>query len=456
MTAHPSLTTSRLAALSLSPSRIAQLGVKQGSRGSSDNGETDALTRGNKGEPSGNTSADGKSNHEGDSEERKGSSLNVPKPEIKRRSSSLNSLSDDGDDDGDGADGFATGDESESSGDGRNVGLGSGKEAVVVSQEPMRNARTTDNSASIPVPTTVSSHPAASTSRERSPPPSYDYAILPSSLHQSTLTSPSNNHTQNEDAESMSARRRGKQRDMRDSGREDGAGGRSVEGREKAMLEMLPNSDTSEGEDGFPQQTLRPSPPHSRRDEEDEPPPRQNRAPHSVLLAPQLGKSSSVRRKRPPILATSTRSRSSYTGPVEMIDRSGEGWAESLADEEAEAVPEGGYDLSPQLDTPTRPALLSGSSSSFIRALPSPSSGAFTQDARILGWKIIGGRYKTTRDRNGNGRETGNGMWSGREDHDSGIDDPQKPGIGAYVGALPFCNLVGATLMSSSQCMNAK
>jgi hypothetical protein len=131
-----------------------------------------------------------------------------------------------------------------------------------------------------------------------------------------------------------------------------------------------------------------------------------------------------------------------------MIDRSGEGWAESLADEEAEAVPEGGYDFSPQLDTPTRPALLSGSSSSFIRALPSPSSGAFTQDARILGWKIIGGRYKTTRDRNGNGRETGNGMWSGREDHDSGIDDPQKPGIGAYVGALPFCNLVETTLMS--------
>lgn len=236
----------------------------------------------------------------------------------------------------------------------------------------------------------------------------------------------------------MSARRRGKQRDMQDTEREDGAGGRRLERGEGVMLELLANSDTSEGEEVFPEHTARSSPPRANRQQENDPPARQDRASHSVLLAPQLGKPSPVRRKRPPILSSTTRTRSSYTGPVEMIDRSGEGWAEAMVDDEDHAVPPTGYDVTPHLDTPTRSVLLSSSTSSFIRALPSPSSGAFTQDARIVGWKIVGGKSRTPRDRDRNDWRFGNEAVMGTGEHDSGVDDPQKPGIGAYVGTSRF------------------
>lgn len=236
----------------------------------------------------------------------------------------------------------------------------------------------------------------------------------------------------------MSARRRGKQRDMQDTEREDGAGGRCVERGEGVMLELLANSDTSEGEEMFPENTARSSPPQAIRQQENDPTPWQDRAPDSVLLAPQLGKPSPVRRKRPPILSSTTRSRSSYTGPVEMIDRSGEGWAESMVDEEDDAVPATGYDVASSPDTPLRLALLSGTSSSFIRALPSPSSGAFTQDARILGWKIVGGKSKMPRDRDRHGRRLGDEMSFRTGENDSGVDDPQKPGVGAYGGMSRF------------------
>ncbi|KAJ9098852.1 hypothetical protein QFC20_005859 [Naganishia adeliensis] len=187
------------------------------------------------------------------------------RPEMERRSSTLDSLSDEGEDEGEdegdknGEDGFATDGDSERDGDCEDVGAGSMKEGVGLLPESTKDTGTIQPSASLPLHTTISSTSAASSSRERSPPPSYDYAILPSALHQSSLPSPANNLAQNEDAEPMSARRRGKQRDMQDTEREDGAGGRRVERGEGVMLELLANSDTSEGEEVFPENTARSS-----------------------------------------------------------------------------------------------------------------------------------------------------------------------------------------------------
>lgn len=430
MAAHSSLTTSRLAALSLSPSRIAQLGVKHDSRGSSENG--DGSSDGGKDRSRSKSAGKGKDN-EG-SDEGKNGMLSVPRPEMERRSSTLDSLSDEDDD----PEGNAAGtkDMSNTGGQqlkaGESVESGSAKEDTTIQLEPTRGTPSVEPSA-LPE-TNIAKTSDASSSRQRSPPPSYDFAILPSALHQSASATTPRTHGQGEDAEPMSARRRGKQRDMRDSEHEDGAG--RGEGRGSGtMLELLENSDTSEAEE-FSIQTSRPSPPHPSRRNEDRHPLRQDRAKPSALLAPQLGKPSTARRKHPAILKSTTRSRSSYTGPVEMIDRSGEGWAESIVDEDITPVVEG-YDISSTPDTPTRPVLVSGASS-FIRALPSPSSGAFTQDARILGWKIVGGRSKFPRD----GEVRGRGLWSdtgmGRE-HDSGVEDAQKPGLGAYVGMLFSC-----------------
>lgn len=436
MAGHSSLTTSRLAALSLSPSRIAQLGVKNGSRGSSENGDPDTSDHGKRNGPLRNGTADGKDGQAA-STEGKRQLLNVPKPEMERRSSGLDSLSDEDDDDT--AEGNAAEAKDTNSIDGppvevgRTDGVENGKEVPAHRYEqetPSAEGSAQSHVSANDVPSTTN----ASSSRQRSPPPSYDFAILPSALHHSASASTSTKHDQNDDSEPMSARRRGKQRDMRDSGRGDAPGHWRAGHTSGAMLELLENSDTSGGEDAFPPETTRSSPPRSPRRDETRHSQRQHRPAPSPLLTPQLGKPSTARRKRPAILASTTRSRSSYTGPVEMIDRSGEGWAESIADEETPAVE--GYDMSSAPDTPTRPVLVS-STSSFIRALPSPSSGAFTQDVRIIGWKIVGGRSKFPRDGEGRGR----GLWSdtaGRE-HDSGVEDVQKPGIGAYVGTSLSC-----------------
>lgn len=421
MTAHPSLTTSRLAALSLSPSRIAQLGVKHDSPRVDDAEDGDAVSfdRRHKDKQPPSDSVDDK-NYPGDgSEGMKHASLTVPRPDVSRRSSTLDSLSDEGED----VDGFAVGTEDTGSPGDRDVHGGSGKERAVSELERIRDAPASNPSEQSPVPSTIPIT-AAGSSRQRSPPPSYEHAILPSALHQSSLSPLRNDRAQEqESSQPMSARRRGKQRDMGDSGRDGGVVRGSGGG---GMLELLPNSDTSDGEEVFLRQTAGSSSPPTRRREEPSHTPRQDR-PQAVLLASHLGKPSSVRRKRPPILTT-TRARSSYTGPVEMIDRSGEGWAESMVNEDDDTGTETGYDMTPDGETPVRPAFLSGTSS-FIRALPSPSSGAFTKDARILGWKIVGGRTKSVQHRADEGG------------HDSGVEELEKPRLGAYVGTYPFYTL---------------
>lgn len=441
MAGQSSLTTSRLAALSLSPSRIAQLGVKQDARESSGDENTGSTREGKRSGRLGDSAVE---HGERRQEEGKQEGL-VARPDLPRRSSTLESLSDEGDDDGEVAKEYTVKQRDEEAkrrieGEGN---AGAASEIPIIRTEPPR-----DSSPESSPPKTSSAEPvinAAATqdsrpgpSRDRSPPPSYEHAILPSALQQSVSPPPPNAWRP------MSAAARGKQRDVgdeawqgNDSGREGGTFvPRSRNERGEAMLELLPNSDTDE-EDMFSHRQTQPTPNTTSI-------PTRNPAPDSphtsstnsakvpAIFLPSLGQPSSARRKHRPLLAKSSRTRSSYTGPVEMIDRSGEGWADSLVDEESgsDMAASTGYDLSPDQESPpTRPNLAS-STSSFIRSLPSPSSGAFTQDVRILGWKIVGGRA---------GRLTSRDMVGpvGDVDTEDGhvhVEDQQKPRMGAYVG----------------------
>jgi hypothetical protein len=445
MAGQSSLTTSRLAALSLSPSRIAQLGVKHEAReGLSSGDENGSSTR----EPK-RTSKAGESvvsGRKGDEEGGKHEGL-MARPDLSRRSSTLESLSDEGDDDDDDdvAEGRAAkqgeGNEEGRSDEERSIGQG----IPTIRTEPPQGSSPESSppkpSPPRPVITTAAQSDARpGPSRDRSPPPSYEHAILPSTLQQSSSPPSPGGQTRRP----MSATARGKRRDVgeenrqgHDSGREGGTlAPRSGSERGEPMLELLPNSDTDE-EDVFARRQTQSSPNTTTI------PPR-NPAPHlphtsstqtpktPAIFLPSLGQPSSTRRKHRPLLAKSSRTRSSYTGPVEMIDRSGEGWADSLVDDDSgsDMAASTGYDLaSDQESVPTRPTLAS-STSSFIRSLPSPSSGAFTQDVRILGWKIVGGRTGRV-----SSRDVGGQVVDGEtEDGHVHVEDQQKPRMGAYVG----------------------
>jgi hypothetical protein len=437
MAGQSSLTTSRLAALSLSPSRIAQLGVKHDAReGFSSGDENAASTR--EGKRTSKAGESAVSRKKGEEEGGKNEGLTV-RPDLSRRSSTLESLSDGSDDDGEVAEGSAAkqedGKEEGRSDEERSIGQG----IPIIRTEPPEDSLSESSS-----PKTSSYKPVISSdarpgpSRDRSPPPSYEHAILPSTLQQSS--SPPSPNTRR----SLSATARGKQRDVGDavrqgydSGRESGTSGhgRGSE-RGEAMLELLPNSETDE-EDVFSHRQIQPSrntnPISTRNPAPDLHQTASTNSPKTpVIFLPSLGQPSSARRKHRPLLAKSSRTRSSYTGPVEMIDRSGEGWADSLVDDESgsDMAASTGYDLaSDQESIPTRPTLAS-STSSFIRSLPSPSSGAFTQDVRILGWKIVGGRTGRVSSRDVSGQVVDGDT----EDGHVHVEDQQKPRMGAYVG----------------------
>lgn len=438
MAGQSSLTTSRLAALSLSPSRIAQLGVKQDARGSiTSEDENAGSTRERK-----RTGKDGEGEViEAELEGRKGKQEGLTvRPDLSRRSSTLESLSDEEDDDGGVAEGYGVeqeeGKTERENGEERKAYDLAG--IPIIRTDPPPDSSPSPSNTSPPRPVIIVAPTAhAGSSRDRSPPPSYEHAILPSALEQSSSPPTSNGQSKRP----MSATARGKQRDDgnavghgHDSAREDE---RPARRGGDVMLELLPNSDTDE-EDVFSRGQTQASPstasntvrepahevPHS--------PPKRSPGTPAIFL-PALGQPSSARRKHRPILAKSSRTRSSYTGPVEMIDRSGEGWADSLVDDDYESdnlTSSTGYDVSSSHESlPRRPNLVS-STSSFIRSLPSPSSGAFTQDVRILGWKIVGGRTGRMSSRGGTGQagevETG--------DEHAHVEDPQKPRMGAYVG----------------------
>lgn len=437
MAGQSSLTTSRLAALSLSPSRIAQLGVKHDARESNGSGdENGSSTR--EGKRADNV-AEGKVLR-GERSEGKGKQERLSvRPELSRRSSTLESLSDEGDGDDEPVEGCAMQqEEAKAESVNEDEARLPGADGIPsIDTEPPQ-----DLSPVLSSPNTAASRPCnnpvstaqAGSSRDRSPPPSYEHAILPSALQQSSSASTSIG----QNARPMSATARGKQRDDEDGIAGDSHDGVMENGRVggrsgHAMLELLPNSDTDE-EDVFSHtqtrtstSTAAPSTRHPVHDAHQDP---MNRSPRTpAIFLPSLGQPSSGRRKHRPLLAKSSRTRSSYTGPVEIIDRSGEGWADSLV-EEYDSDSAAGYDVASSRESlPTRPNMVS-STSSFIRSLPSPSSGAFTQDVKILGWKIVGGRTGKMGSREMAGRaedaETG-------EEHGH-KEDQQKPRMGAYVG----------------------
>lgn len=437
MAGQSSLTTSRLAALSLSPSRIAQLGVKHDARESNGSGDENAssVREGKKADKAG----EGKVfEGERSTGEGKQEGLSV-RPELSRRSSTLESLSDEGDGDDEPAQRCAMQQE-----EARAESVDEA-EARLPGAEGIPSIHTEAPRDSTPVlspPNTAASRPCnnpvstaqAGSSRDRSPPPSYEHAILPSALEHSSSASTAIGQI----ARPMSATARGKQRDDGDGIAGDDHDGvtenRRMGGRRgQAMLELLPNSDTDE-EDAFSHAQARPSTStaatasrHPVHDPHQDPTDRSPRTP--AIFLPSLGQPSTGRSKHRPRLTKSSRTRSSYTGPVEIIDRSGEGWADSLV-EDYDSDSAAGYDVASSRDSlPTRPSMTS-STSSFIRSMPAPSSGAFTQDVKILGWKIVGGRTRKMGPREVAGRpedaETG-------EEHGP-KEDQQKPRMGAYVG----------------------
>ncbi|GHJ84078.1 hypothetical protein NliqN6_0480 [Naganishia liquefaciens] len=437
MAAQSSLTTSRLAALSLSPSRIAQLGVKHDARESHSSGDENV-----------SSSREGKNARkaaEGDvvggehgKHEAKQEGLSV-RPDLSRRSSTLESLSDEGDDDSGQLQGCGIeqeddkGEESSEVKTQVNDAAGSSTIGTPPAHDSSPISASTSTASPKPANNTISTARAGS-SRDRSPPPSYEHAILPSALQQSSAASVSTDQS----VRSMSATARGKQRDTGNTNEGDVNDSRTATGsagqrRGEPMLELLPNSDTEE-EDVFSSSQIRTEPStgtaSERRVPNDPHHNPANRSPQTpAIFLPALGQPSSGKRRHRPLLAKSSRTRSSYTGPVEIIDRSGEGWADSLVEEDAASDSAEVYDVSSSHESlPARPNLAS-STSSFIRSLPSPSSGAFTQDVRILGWKIVGGRTGKASVREGGGR-AGDAETAEEHGHE---EDQQKPRMGAYV-----------------------
>ncbi|KAJ9094063.1 hypothetical protein QFC21_006164 [Naganishia friedmannii] len=558
-----SLTSTRLAALSLSPSRIAQLGVaKHDHEGSltgndsskhHDTGNRESEAQEGQSSKSSVLLGAGEGGGKRPIEQNGGlkTAEDMPRrPNTDRRKSSLNSLDED-DDEGE--------ERSPRKESGMVNGVGEGglssQVEKVHAQEVVSNrqnkvngdtnehssttghqsessstsstSRTTPPSSALPtihissdVPTSPSPTPIHDTpmnipARPRSPPPSYDFATSPSALHRSSPKgyavggSPTRNGRSSADSarfvaesevgeEVVTSRRKGKQRafipdDLASSHASTSPPAsltnRQRTGNEHAMLELLPNSDTEgEGVTNLPQEeTSDTTGPSSRATS-----PPQTDASSATLgtaerLRPLLLPQARTRSFTPPLSPSSILvgpsrsrrpgSRRAYTGPVQIIDRTGE--SEEVSDAEEDGGVEGwvtpmsgadvgtgtntpvettGYHLSPSIQaiSPTSPlgsqkTMITASSASE-RHLPNPTTDvAFTADVYISGWKIIGGRTKgvvspsalpssnTGVERDGMGRSpTAHG-------HGHDVVELQKGRLGAYVGthisALPALQL---------------